>query len=193
MLVRLSVYKEESPTADRFIAVHIGDEELVPKTLVTSSDVDDPQNIEFEINRDPGFYDIVITPPDHSVEDDGAVTIKSISVKESVDDTRWRDIKVNALEVPHVQPYEQFIKTDAANSKNASSLATMWFGNEVTVNLHILTNPEFSDKYKYTNIDHMITGIENFLAAPKPDTTEEWLQYQNTLLEHVKSMRQSFN
>jgi hypothetical protein len=162
--VKLPFYVTEG-TVPRYVSVSFGGETVIPKTEIVSRDMRNPDILTFNVSKEPGIYDMVISIPDHSFEENGAVILKHFYI--SPDNVVW---------------YHNVVLGRNTNGSNvitlsqeelvAPHLATIcgfWFGNSVPFELEI--PDDWAVRYLNKTIEEAIAMCDSVLTDPT--TSEE--------------------
>jgi hypothetical protein len=185
--VKLPFYVTEG-TVPRYVSVSFAGETVIPKTEIVSRDIANPDILEFYVNKDFGIYNMVISIPDHSFEEQGAVMLKYFQI--SPNGVDWYDI-VATLGMKNSDQSDVIpLDPDVTKRPKMSVACGFWFGDPV--DFHIEIPAVWNERYEFPTLEASIE--EDIRVINHPDTTsgrkaqlEENLLKKQALLNFLKN------
>lgn len=162
--VKLPFYVSEG-TVPRYVSVSFGGETVIPKTEIVSRDMRSPNVLTFQVSKEPGIYDMEISTPDHSFEENGSVILKHFYI--SPNNTDWYNNTVLGENTDGSSPMT--ISLEECNAPHLSALCGFWFGNPVEFKIEVPA--DWNKRYPNKTIEDVLAEID--LRLKKPFLTAE--------------------
>ena len=167
MHIKLRLFKSNS-SISRYINAVLDGEEVLSKTEVVSTDESNPD--EFVIStgkiatgKAAGIYKMIVSVPDHSFEDDGAIIFSQLLVSgEDVDSDNWKDYLANAVNSDSSNLIDSTVKENL-RVRNIKDVWNFWYGDDVVLNVEIPTG--FNFRFPHSAVSDSIAFAQSKLDA----------------------------
>lgn len=162
MHIKLRLFKLES-TISRYINVVLDGEEVLPKTEIVSTDESNPdefiiQTGKIATGKAAGIYTMIISVPDHSFEDDGAIVLSQLFVSgEDEDSENWKDYIVNGSNTDGSSLIGTSVKENR-RVRIAKHIWNFWYGDEAVLNIEIPTG--FNGRFPHASGSDAISFVQ---------------------------------